>query len=130
MHDSLVFCSNAVAFYTNRHYCIPKTDFYGNASLINVCVSPYNLGVCQCDDGYSGIQCSIYKSTQPFVMKTLFNGTSCDTCGCDIQQTEDCSAAIIYGANFVDSSTLTCHYQFVKARFLAYIITISILCTV
>lgn len=71
-------------------------------------------GVCRCDDGWSGTQCDIHKSTRPFVMETLFNGTSCDTCGCDTQQTEDCSTATIYGANFVDSSTLTCHYKFVK----------------
>lgn len=74
------------------------------------------IGVCRCDDGWSGTQCDIHKSTRPFVMETLFNGTSCDTCGCDTQQTEDCSTATIYGANFVDSSTLTCHYKFVKVR--------------
>lgn len=74
------------------------------------------LGVCRCDDGWSGTQCDIHKSTRPFVMETLFNGTSCDTCGCDTQQTEDCSTATIYGANFVDSSTLTCHYKYVKVR--------------
>lgn len=76
----------------------------------------FYIGVCRCDDGWSGTRCDIHKSTRPFVMETLFNGTSCDTCGCDTQQTEDCSTATIYGANFVDSSTLTCHYKFVKVR--------------
>ena len=90
--------------------------------LITYC---FALGVCQCNDGWSGTQCDIHKSEKPYVMEILFNGTSCDTCGCDTQVTEDCSTATIYGANFVESSTLTCHYKFVKVTYFSSFITIN-----
>ncbi|XP_060579493.1 uncharacterized protein LOC132736386 isoform X3 [Ruditapes philippinarum] len=80
----------------NLKVCVEECGEHGNCED----------GVCVCEDGYSGISCDISKATIPTVFSAPFL--------CDVIDTSDCMAAPVYGDNFVESETLTCHYEFVK----------------
>ncbi|XP_029649426.2 uncharacterized protein LOC115223143 [Octopus sinensis] len=60
-------------------------------------------GECQCENKYFGVDCSIQKDAKP----TVF---SLDPEVCD-ERVTDCNEVTIWGENFVETSTLTCHYS-------------------
>ncbi|XP_060084593.1 uncharacterized protein LOC132563855 [Ylistrum balloti] len=68
-------------------------------------------GVCQCEPGFAGIDCSVSAlNTTPTV-----NPRPADNTGCDIRHSSDsCQTVMILGENFVESPTLTCHYTYIK----------------
>ena len=71
-----------------------------------LCFPP--LGLCNCEDGYSGESCEISKDVVPEIGTVPYI--------CDIDATDDCMSAPVYGFNFVQSSTLTCRYELIKVR--------------
>lgn len=60
------------------------------------------LGVCTCNTGYGGADCSISVVTAPFVVLEDSN-VACDTLN------NNCTLAVIRGDRFLNSSSLTCH---------------------
>ncbi|XP_071090000.1 uncharacterized protein [Haliotis cracherodii] len=65
-------------------------------------------GACVCEDGYTGLNCSLSKDVQPAILPV-----NEDSGGCNINHM-DCSQITIMGLNFVDSYTLSCFYQPIK----------------
>jgi hypothetical protein len=61
-------------------------------------------GSCQCDQPYSGADCSVLPSQPPYAGKLPQYGL------CDVR-TMSCSSVIVYGKTFVPSNNLTCHLQ-------------------
>ncbi|KAL4231419.1 hypothetical protein ACF0H5_008996 [Mactra antiquata] len=80
--------------------------------LLNICLEDCGEfgnctdGVCICEPGYSGVNCSISKETVPSVSNVPYL--------CDITQTTDCMAAVVIGDNFVESDHLTCHFEYIE----------------
>nr|XP_006820194.1 PREDICTED: von Willebrand factor D and EGF domain-containing protein-like [Saccoglossus kowalevskii] len=64
-----------------------------------------NDGVCVCDDGYGGTDCSVHLNDAPDVYRGHENGL-CDT------SVETCSHVSIFGDKFVES--MTCHITSIK----------------
>lgn len=75
-------------------------------TIYHKCTDVKISGVCVCDDGYSGVTCDISKATVPRVATVPYL--------CDISQTEDCKAASVFGVDFVESTSLTCRYEFIS----------------
>ena len=67
-------------------------------------------GVCRCAAGYSGLQCEVSAAD---TIPTLLPPAA-TTCGCDRRATDDCRTVTLFGDNFVESETLTCHYEFTQ----------------
>ena len=60
--------------------------------------------LCDCDAGFSGDDCSIDESKPP-VLDSIENVGVCDTL------VRNCTQVTLYGANFADKDTLTCHLE-------------------
>ncbi|XP_052098806.1 uncharacterized protein LOC127733493 [Mytilus californianus] len=69
-------------------------------------------GVCRCAAGYTGLSCDV--SAEDTVPTMIIQPTGTGSCGCDRRITDDCNTVTVYGDNFVESTTLTCHYQFTQ----------------
>ncbi|KAK7469526.1 hypothetical protein BaRGS_00036472, partial [Batillaria attramentaria] len=63
------------------------------------------VGFCVCSTGFAGEDCSIDTSLPPLVYSIA--GSSI----CDRRLSDDCCSLVIFGRNFIDNSTLTCHLQ-------------------
>ncbi|XP_078312035.1 von Willebrand factor D and EGF domain-containing protein-like [Crassostrea virginica] len=59
-------------------------------------------GICECNTGYGGADCSISVVTAPVILQEDSN-VACDTLN------NNCTHAVIRGDRFLNSSTLTCH---------------------
>ena len=60
--------------------------------------------ICTCDSGYAGGACSIDLSLPPNVTRVENSGL------CPLEA-DTCETVTVYGENFVDTNTLTCHYE-------------------
>lgn len=61
------------------------------------------LGACDCDAGYTGDDCSVAE-TDPPELDSIEGGALIDISVGVVRQ------LVVYGADFVDSDKLTCHY--------------------
>lgn len=61
------------------------------------------LGACDCDTGYTGDDCSVAE-TDPPELDSIEGGALIDISVGVVRQ------LVVYGADFVDSDKLTCHY--------------------
>lgn len=71
-------------------------------------------GVCRCAAGYSGLSCDV--SAEDTVPTMIIQPAGTGSCGCDRRTTDDCNTVTVYGDNFVESTTLTCHYEFTQVK--------------
>ncbi|VDI09439.1 Hypothetical predicted protein, partial [Mytilus galloprovincialis] len=69
-------------------------------------------GVCRCAAGYSGLSCDV--SAEDTVPTMIIQPAGTGSCGCDRRTTDDCNTVTVYGDNFVESTTLTCQYEFTQ----------------
>ncbi|XP_071167716.1 uncharacterized protein [Mytilus edulis] len=69
-------------------------------------------GVCRCAAGYSGLSCDV--SAEDTVPTMIIQPAGTGSCGCDRRTTDDCNTVTVYGDNFVESTTLRCHYEFTQ----------------
>ncbi|XP_041371051.1 uncharacterized protein LOC121384643 [Gigantopelta aegis] len=83
-----------------ENICIRKCGSHGK------CTS----GVCVCDDGYTGETCDVSASVPPQVIPVNPSGGACDV------GSADCSQVALFGFDFVESSTLTCHYEYIQVE--------------
>lgn len=63
----------------------------------------FPLGACDCDTGYTGDDCSVAE-TDPPELDSIEGGALIDISVGVVRQ------LVVYGADFVDSDKLTCHY--------------------
>ncbi len=59
---------------------------------------------CHCDVGYTSADCSVPELVPPYLGRIPQYGL-CDT------RYMNCSRVIVYGNNFINSESLTCHFQ-------------------
>ncbi|XP_064631285.1 uncharacterized protein LOC135489721 [Lineus longissimus] len=86
---------------------IPPTGITDSLCL-NDCSSKGTCkqGICQCNSGFVGPDCSININDPPIVI-TIPNGGLCEA-------TKNCKNIPVYGEKFVESPQLTCHIQSIK----------------
>ena len=68
-------------------------------------------GVCVCEDGYYGEDCSISASATP----TVYTPPCCDV------HTTDCSNMVLHGTSFIPDQGLSCEIRTVQVCF--YLVT-------
>ena len=64
-------------------------------------------GVCVCEDGYYGEDCSISASATP----TVYTPPCCDV------RTTDCSDMVLHGTSFIPNQGLSCEIRTVQVCF-------------
>lgn len=86
---------NDTAYMTVHRYEILSPQGYNTVFL--------PLGACDCDAGYTGDDCSVAE-TDPPELDSIEGGALIDISVGVVRQ------LVVYGADFVDSDKLTCHY--------------------
>lgn len=86
---------NDTAYMTVHRYEILSPQDYNTVFL--------PLGACDCDAGYTGDDCSVAE-TDPPELDSIEGGALIDISVGVVRQ------LVVYGADFVDSDKLTCHY--------------------
>lgn len=90
-----------------RIWNITLCSEYANVLLI-VYLPP---GLCSCDDGYSGDDCSISLTAPPFVYTPP--DPTCDT------QLDKCLTVAVYGEGFANTEQLKCFIEILKVHITA-----------
>lgn len=66
-------------------------------------------GKCICNQGWVDIDCSLRSDAAPEYLSVSHNGL------CSTRHT-NCSVAVVFGQQFINSDKLTCHLQRIEVR--------------
>ena len=66
-------------------------------------------GLCECDVGFSGVDCGVNDSAVPVIFRLPYDGM------CDLQDWS-CEATLVYGHDIFDTEKLTCRIQHVQVN--------------